>query len=119
MYGGNRDMKIILSRKGFDSVAGGVPSPIFPDGTMFSLPIPDYGYADGPRRHYKDVDTPRGNLGTIVHDLTEYKIDPSSRVHLDPDLYEGSLQPRPEDWRPAFGQASAAEKYLQNQEVGK
>ncbi len=34
-------MKIILSRKGFDSSAGGVPSPIFPDGGLLSLPIPD------------------------------------------------------------------------------
>jgi len=34
-------VKIILSRKGFDSTSGGVPSPIFPDGRMLSLPIPD------------------------------------------------------------------------------
>ena len=34
-------MKIVLSRKGFDSAAGGVASPILPDGKMLSLPIPD------------------------------------------------------------------------------
>jgi hypothetical protein len=34
-------MKLILSRKGFDSSTGGIPSPIFPDGRMVSLPIPD------------------------------------------------------------------------------
>ena len=34
-------MRIILSRKGFDSSSGGVPSPIFPDGTTLSLFIPD------------------------------------------------------------------------------
>ena len=34
-------MKIILSRKGFDAEAGGFASPILPDGTMVSLPIPD------------------------------------------------------------------------------
>ena len=34
-------MKIILSRKGFDSGSGGCPSPIFPDGSLMSLPIPD------------------------------------------------------------------------------
>lgn len=39
-------MKIILSRKGFDSSVGGVASPLFPDGTLLSLPIPDpQGYA--------------------------------------------------------------------------
>ncbi|MBA3801209.1 MAG: hypothetical protein H0X18_19410 [Geodermatophilaceae bacterium] len=34
-------MKLILSRKGFDSAAGGCPSPILEDGSMLSLPIPD------------------------------------------------------------------------------
>ena len=33
-------MKVILSRKGFDSKAGGVPNPILPDGTLLSFPIP-------------------------------------------------------------------------------
>ena len=33
-------MKIILSRKGFDSSNGGCPSPILPDGTLLSMPIP-------------------------------------------------------------------------------
>jgi len=33
-------MKVILSRKGFDSKNGGMPSPILPDGTLLSLPIP-------------------------------------------------------------------------------
>ena len=34
-------MKIILSRKGFGASYGGKLSPIFPDGTLYSLPIPD------------------------------------------------------------------------------
>jgi hypothetical protein len=34
-------MRIVLSRKGFDSGSGGCPSPIFPDGSMLALPIPD------------------------------------------------------------------------------
>ena len=33
-------MKIILSRKGFDDSNGGCASPILPDGTMLSMPIP-------------------------------------------------------------------------------
>ena len=33
-------MKIILSRKGFDSQYGQIPSPILSDGTLLSLPIP-------------------------------------------------------------------------------
>lgn len=33
-------MKVVLSRKGFDSQYGGMPSPILPDETLLSLPIP-------------------------------------------------------------------------------
>lgn len=33
-------MKIIFSRKGFDSTAGGFPSIIFPNREMYSIPIP-------------------------------------------------------------------------------
>jgi outer membrane protein assembly factor BamB len=33
-------MRVILRRKGFDSTSGGTPSPIPPDGTPISLPIP-------------------------------------------------------------------------------
>ena len=33
-------MKVVLSRKGFDSANGGIASPIFEDGTMISFPIP-------------------------------------------------------------------------------
>ncbi|MGC9779576.1 MAG: hypothetical protein HZR80_10075 [Candidatus Heimdallarchaeota archaeon] len=38
-------MKVILSRKGFDSSYGGHPSPILPDGTLISLPIPSMKYS--------------------------------------------------------------------------
>lgn len=34
-------MKVVLSRKGMDSRAGGIPSPILPDGMLLSLPIPN------------------------------------------------------------------------------
>jgi len=34
-------MKVILSRKGFDSENGGYPSPILPNRQMISLLIPD------------------------------------------------------------------------------
>ena len=38
-------MKVVLSRKGFDSSYGGFPSPILPDGTLISLPIPSMKYS--------------------------------------------------------------------------
>lgn len=36
-------VRLVLSRKGFDSDAGGVPNSIFEDGTMVSLPIVSVG----------------------------------------------------------------------------
>ncbi len=105
-------MKIILSRKGFDSSSGGVPSPIFPDCMMMSLPIPDRlsGIA------YKDV---AGNhwlsMGEAVSQLAG--IPPTHRAHLDPDLAPRSL-PRQKGWRPIFGQVDAAEGHLRRQGIG-
>ncbi len=43
-------MRIILSRKGFDSGSGGVPNPILPDGRLVPLPIPDQGSRCATRR---------------------------------------------------------------------
>ena len=105
-------MKIILSRKGFDSASGGVPSPIFPDGTMMSLPIPDRlsGIA------YKDVAGNRWlSMGEAVSQLAG--IPDTHRAHLDPDLVAESL-PRGKGWRPIFGQCDAAEGHLRRQGVG-
>jgi hypothetical protein len=68
-------MKIILSRKGFDSTSGGVPSPIFEDGTMISLPIP---YKTGVP--YGDIATglPQfDRMGRLVEELTESRINVS------------------------------------------
>jgi hypothetical protein len=105
-------MKIILSRKGFDSSAGKKPSPIFPDGTMISLPIPDKASAIA----YKDI---AGNacasVGELVQDLAN--LPPTHRAHLDPDLSFKSI-PREDGWRPLFGQEGAAERHLENQDVG-
>ena len=52
--------KLSLSRKGFDSSYGGCPSPIFPDGTIYSLPIPGDDYA---AVHYGDLDHGNVNIG--------------------------------------------------------
>lgn len=111
-------MKIILSRKGFDSSAGGVPSPILPDGTLLSLPIPeDLRHPEKHTRDYDAVFTPIGALGPIVTALTGGRINGRTPVHLDPDLWAGSCERQP-GWRPGFGQAAAAESHLRNQSVG-
>lgn len=52
-------MKIILSRKGFDSENGGYPSPILPNGTLLSIPIPSaYNNNNYMQLKYEDVKIP-------------------------------------------------------------
>ncbi len=109
-------MKIILSRKGFDSATGKVASPILPNGELCSLPIPRPGERRPPIR-YADIRAGGVSLGTLVSDLTHGKITPDDEAHLDPDLRRSSLQREP-GWKPIFGQAGAAESHLRAQGVG-
>lgn len=102
-------MRIILSRKGFDSAAGGVANPILPDGELLALPIPD---EHSPIR-YKDVRHPTLNLGRLVHQLTNGKVRGGHGAHLDPDLNREFLD-RDAAWLPLFGQAGAAAGHLRN-----
>lgn len=106
-------MKIILSRKGFDSSAGGVPSPILPDGRIVSLPIPD---ARSPVR-YGEIGGPGRDIGGLVSNLSCGRIRRSSRAHLDPDLVSAD-RPRAPGWQPLFGQMGAAQGHLRNEGVG-
>lgn len=105
-------MRIILSRKGFDSQYGGVPSPVLPDGRICSLPIPStFGRASA------DLRFDGHSIGQMAFDLTGGRIGPKTFVHLDPDLCRATVRRRP-GWRPAFGQVSAAQSHLSNQGVG-
>ena len=106
-------MKLILSRKGFDSSAGGVPSPIFPDGRIVSLPIPDKSSVVT----YGGICHEGGSLGNLVSDLTSGRVPPHYRAHIDPDLVADSL-PRLPDWRPILGQTGQAQSHLRNNHVG-
>lgn len=56
------------------------------------------------------------NLGTVMAQLTQRRISPLRRAHLDPDLCAASL-PRSSGWQPAFGQRGAALAHLQKQGV--
>ena len=107
-------MKIILSRKGFDTGSGGTPSPIFPDERMVSLPIPD---KQSPIR-YGDIKWQEYNLGALVSDLTNGRIPATHYAHLDPDINRESLSRCP-DWRPLLGQTGAAQGHLRNNGVQK
>ena len=112
-------MKLILSRKGVDSSAGGFASPIFPDGSMLSIPIPDKRATLRYRQiNYAAVDVadPKRTMGRLVKDLSGGKIIGTHRVHLDPDLEERALV-RSNDWRPLFGQCGAAQSHLHSCDV--
>lgn len=101
-------MRIVLSRKGFDSGAGGVPSPIMPDGSMCSLPIPIE--EDEPPR-LADIVFQGRPLSRIVADLTRGRYGADTSVHLDPDLRHDAVH-REKEWLPLFGQRGGPQMHL-------
>lgn len=103
-------MKLILSRKGFDSAAGGCASPLI-DGRPVSLPIPTR--MPTPTR-YRDL---AGEIAGLVTDLTKGRITADQPCHLDPDLDPAALRRAP-GWRGALGQVSAAQSHLANHRIG-
>jgi len=105
-------MRIILSRKGFDSSAGGCPSPVFPDGSLLALPIPD-ARSSIP---YSAIHWRGLNAGALARDLTGNPDLEHHGAHLDPDLIRESY-PRAAGWRPLLGQTGAAQSHLRNQGV--
>ena len=74
-------MRLILSRKGFDSGSGGCPSPIFPDSRMLSLPIPDRNS----RVAYQEIEEQGVHIGQLVVDLSGDTRRLRQYAHLDPD----------------------------------
>ena len=105
-------MRLILSRKGFDSSAGGCPSPVLPDDSLCVLPIPD----PQSRIRYDDIVFENRRLGKIVRDLTDGRIRGGHGAHLDPDLVADAY-PRESGWRPVLGQTGSAQGHLRNQGV--
>lgn len=89
-------MKLIFSRKGFDSGSGGGPSPIV-DGRPVTLPIPCKRSNDVSRTCYADI-----GLGDHVR-------DPLALCHHDPFFADGKA---------ALGQTGAAQGHLRKQGVG-
>jgi hypothetical protein len=106
-------MKVILSRKGFDSSYGGHASPILPDGTLLSLPIPSrYDKIKFAELSYDDY-----SYYQIIKQLNPHsKIKESYSCHLDPDIRKDVFT-RDTDWVPLFGQSDTALSHLQNMNV--
>ena len=94
-------MKIVFSRKGFDSTAGGGPSPIV-DGRPISLPIPAGAASQ----------TTYGELGFGDHaaKASRGKLSGEDLCHHDPMFRS--------DGTCLFGQVGAAQTHLANQRVG-
>ena len=111
-------MKIVLSRKGFDSSSGGVPNPILPDGTLVPLPIPDPHSCVRYDDLKSDVLHKYGTgFSSLVTDLTKGRVGGDDGAHLDPDLL-AEHYPRAQSWRPTFGQRGSALGHLKKQGVG-
>ncbi|WP_126173934.1 hypothetical protein [Altericroceibacterium xinjiangense] len=94
-------MKIVFSRKGFDSASGGGPSPII-DGRPVSLPIPTNG---APHETYSAL-----GLGEAVTRASRGKLGPQTACHHDPMFLD--------DGECLFGQCGAAQSHLANRGVG-
>ena len=93
-------MKVVFSRKGFDSAAWKAPSPII-GGEPISLPIPTERRSE---TSYHII-----GLGNIVEQITKRRISAGDLCHDDPMFLNG---------RWAFGQAGAAQSHLEQNDVG-
>ena len=95
-------MRTVFSRKGFDSSAGGGPSPIV-EGRPLSLPIPANGTLS--RTSY-------GDLGRDDHAAvaSRGRIEADDLCHHDPMFLP--------DNRAVLGQCGAAQTHLERQGVG-
>jgi hypothetical protein len=93
-------MRVIFSRKGFDSAAGKAPSPII-EGEPISLPIPTGRRSETSYR--------LAGLGKIVEHMTNGRIRADDLCHEDPVFLNG---------RWAFGQTGTAQSHLERNGVG-
>lgn len=106
-------MKVVLSRKGFDSANGGIMSPIFEDGTMVSFPIPSKDVEKDNIR-YDELFCDGICMKTILNALGYRGVE---HCHLDPDLAKDRRRESIREWTPAFGQINQAATYLKNQYI--
>lgn len=107
-------MKVILSRKGFDSKYGGKPSIIY-NNKFISIPIPGN---NGLGITYKDLIFDNNyKFDKVLSDLKVKNFN--GGLHLDHDLRHSILPSRSKKWKPAFGQEGAPQGLLKNCKVDK
>lgn len=92
-------MRVIFSRKGFDSAAGKAPSPII-DGVPISLPIPT--------KQRSETSYRLAGLGKIVEHTTRGRIGADDLCHEDPVFSNG---------RWVLGQTGLAQSHLEKSGV--
>ena len=97
--------RVILSRKGMDSKAGGSASPILSDGRIFSLPIPQDHRSP---IKYKDLRFDELSGSDLLKEVSS-PVLPNTYCHLDP-LLNGEIG--------VFGQGSSSQTELDNNGVG-
>lgn len=114
-------MKVILSRKGFDSSAGGYASFIYPNGKMQSLPIPStkdatkYSEIISLNQETNLYETMKA-ISPKIRSKRMIELTPETTCHLDPDIDARSLI-RPQEWRGCFGQCNSAQTVLANNNI--
>lgn len=104
-------MKVILSRKGFDSNTGGITNVILENGDLISFPIPEY-IQDGVKEDSFDM---------LVYNNIEYSkilnnlgYHHNQKCHIDPDINQKIRKETIDEWVAIFGQCDQAASYLVN-----
>jgi len=115
-------MKIILSRKGFDSANGGYPSPILKDGKMVSLPIPSVDSVKYSDLKLSDGQTYFNLMNQLKPRILFRKkrllLANNQNCHLDPDIYPKIIEREDQEhWKPCFGQINQAQSHLHKEGV--
>lgn len=128
-------MKVILSRKGFDSTAGGYPSPIIDESELVSFPIPENldkvvdSYRSVPGSNYKDHVTQTGMSYDVLLNQLLPKRNPSlvlekkrigldkAYCHNDPQIFSKESQATTLKYTGLFGQIGKALAHLKNEGV--
>ena len=106
-------MKIILSRKGFDSSTGKITSPIFDNGDMLSYPIPENISKGVIREEFSMLQYNGLDLAELLNQFG-YGEEKNQICHIDPDLVEKRRKNEVNNWKAIFGQCGPAASYLNN-----